>query len=320
MVENASAPWRTVLAVALASCTAPAEQPPGYQGIVEHEVHTVAAEAAGRVDEVSVRRGDAVLPGDVLALLDDTLGRLGVDVRQAEVEVARADLALLSAGSRREDVASVAAQLRAAKAGEANAAKSEARARELFAAGALPQAELDRAEAEAQRAKGERQSLEARLSGLARGARPEELARAEARATAAERATALETERVSRATLRSLVAGTVTDVLVEPGELAGVGTPVVTLADLDHPYAEVFVPQDDLGGVAIGRTATLHVDATDAVFRGQVEWISPRTEFTPRYVFSPRERPNLVVRVRVRIEDPEHALHAGVPAFVELAP
>jgi hypothetical protein len=39
-------------------------------------------------------------------------------------------------------------------------------------------------------------------------------------------------------------------------------------------------------------------------------------EFTPRYLFSEKERSNLVVRVRVRVEDPRHLLRAGVPAFV----
>jgi hypothetical protein len=33
-------------------------------------------------------------------------------------------------------------------------------------------------------------------------------------------------------------------------------------------------------------------------------------------LFSERERPNLVVRVRVRVEDHDERLHAGVPAFV----
>jgi hypothetical protein len=47
--------------------------------------------------------------------------------------------------------------------------------------------------------------------------------------------------------------------------------------------------------------------------------VFPRTEFTPRYLFSEGERENLVLRVRVRIEDPKRELHGGVPAFVTLA-
>jgi hypothetical protein len=60
------------------------------------------------------------------------------------------------------------------------------------------------------------------------------------------------------------------------------------------------------------------VDASAQSFPGRVEDIGRRTEFTPRYLFSERERSQLVVRVRVRIDDPEQALHAGVPAFVTM--
>jgi len=48
-------------------------------------------------------------------------------------------------------------------------------------------------------------------------------------------------------------------------------------------------------------------------------WESVR-EFTPRFLFSEKERPNLVVRVRIALEDPAEKLHAGVPAFAVFAP
>ena len=66
--------------------------------------------------------------------------------------------------------------------------------------------------------------------------------------------------------------------------------------------------------LALIAAATPEVKA--APVSGEIEYISPKTEFTPRFLFSDRERPNLVIRVRVRIKDPERALHAGVPAFV----
>ena len=43
----------------------------------------------------------------------------------------------------------------------------------------------------------------------------------------------------------------------------------------------------------------------------RIEHVFPNTEFTPRFLFSESERPNLVVRVRVRIDDPRRELHAG---------
>jgi hypothetical protein len=45
-----------------------------------------------------------------------------------------------------------------------------------------------------------------------------------------------------------------------------------------------------------------------------------RTEFTPRYLFSESERGNLVIRVRVRLDDSRRLLHAGLPVFVRFLP
>jgi hypothetical protein len=59
------------------------------------------------------------------------------------------------------------------------------------------------------------------------------------------------------------------------------------------------------------------VDTLPDPLVGRVEHVARHTEFTPRFLFSERERPNLVVRVRVRIDDPERKLHAGLPARVE---
>ena len=60
----------------------------------------------------------------------------------------------------------------------------------------------------------------------------------------------------------------------------------------------------------------VRIDSLREPVSGSVERIGYKTEITPRYLFSEKERSNLVVRVRVRVNDPGHTLRAGVPAFV----
>ena len=139
------------------------------------------------------------------------------------------------------------------------------------------------------------------------------------RLAAAEAEVALEDTRIKRYALRADSPGEVLHVHVELGEMAAIGTPVVTLADTNHPYADVFVPQSEVGGIRVGAPARVRVDAVAQELDGRVERISRRTEFTPRYLFSRGERTNLVIRVRVRVDDPRHELHAGPPAFVRIA-
>jgi HlyD family secretion protein len=324
MIRNSSAGGfcaSALLASALAAgCSRPPPLPAGYQGIVEYDDRVLAFEVPGRVASVPVIRGDMVKAGQVLAQLDDTLQKLTVESREKDQAAAEADLALLLAGTRKEDVASAADEVHAAAASEDLAHKSADRVRALFAQGALPQADVDKANDDLEHSAAERRSLEQRLQAMRRGSRPEEIARSRARVDQARSVLALEQERLARYTLRAGTPGEVTDVSVKAGEMASVGTTAVTLADTTHPYADVFVPQGELASIRAGARATVRVDASSAPFDASVEYVAPETEFTPKFLFSPRERPNLVVRVRVRIDDPGRRLHSGVPAFARIAP
>jgi HlyD family secretion protein len=70
--------------------------------------------------------------------------------------------------------------------------------------------------------------------------------------------------------------------------------------------------------VKVGAKAQIRTDSSGGPLAGKLEHVATRAEFTPRFLFSEQERPNLVVRVRVRITDPEGRLHAGTPAFARI--
>jgi HlyD family secretion protein len=288
------------------------------QGVVELDERVLALEMGGRVQQVSVRRGDVVSAGQLLITLDDELEATARSARAAEAEAAKSQTALLVAGTRPEDVRSMASQVKSARASEQLLEKMLAREITLLQKRVSTQAAVDDLESRRDAARANRQSLEHKLSALRRGARPEEIETAKARASAAEKTVKLQDEKVDRYVLRAPIAGTVLDVHVEQGEVIGAGTPVVTLGDTQRPYVDVFVPTDKLHGISVGSAGTVRVDGSDQAFVAEVDWIARKTEFTPRYLFSERERPNLVVRVRLVIADPEERLHAGVPAFAQL--
>src|SRR5262249_6124404 len=240
--------------------------------------------------------------------------------RASDVQAAEAQLSLVKAGTRVEEIRSVEASLRAARASEDLLKKNLERERALRARNASTDAAVEDLEGRLERAVGERQSVEQRLADLRRGARSQERDAAEARVAAAKAAVELADQRLARHVLTAPVDGSVLDVHVKSGEIVTAGTPVVTLGDTKHPFADVFVPEGKLAGLAIGVLADVHVDGEPASLPGGGETVAQRTEVTPRYLFSGRERPNLVVRLRVRIDDPRERLHAGVPAFVAFRP
>jgi HlyD family secretion protein len=310
MIESA------LLLVALVACRH--DDLPGYQGVVELEERTLAFEVPGRVIAVTAKRGDPLAANAIVATLDDSQQRTAIAIREAEARSANERALLAGAGGRSEDIRALEAQLRAARATEQLAIKRHTEDQALVAKAAIPQAAADDSAARRKVATGEREALEQRLRETRTGARREEVAGARAQADAARNAVQLEADRLRRYELRTLEPGEVLDVHVESGEVVAAGTPVITVGDLSHPYVDVFVPQAEIANVAVGTRAMVRTDATPQGVPGAVEHVARRTEFTPRFVFSRDERSSLVIRVRIRIDDPRSALKTGVPAFVTI--
>lgn len=316
MIKNV--PSALLLIVLATACQEREPRPAELQGIVELDERPLGFELGGRLLEVPARRGQVVKQGQVLASIDPGLEQPQLRVRQAELKTAKAQLDLLRSGSRREDIDAAAAQVRAATAVEGAANDAAVRTRKLVAGGTVPKAQLDDAESQLRRAVAEREGFQERLRMLRKGSRHQEIAAAQARVEGAEAAVALVEARLARMALRAPIDGVVLEVHAEPGQVVAAGAPVITIGDAQRPYVDVFVPQGELRGVRAGLQTLVFVDSEAAPFRAAVEDVARKTEFTPRFLFSPKERPNLVVRVRVRIEDPTSRLHAGVPARATL--
>ena len=166
---------------------------------------------------------------------------------------------------------------------------------------------------------------EQRLAELRAGGATPEIAVAEAQVVAAQAREAAARDRVAKTRLGSVHgARVVRHVHLYPGMWAQPGVPAVTVADLDHPYVDVFVPQAVASGLRPGQPASARFDQAAAALgattpvpassTGTVERIGERLEYTPRFLFGPADRPHLMVRVRVRLTGTAPA--AGVPADV----
>jgi len=121
--------------------------------------------------------------------------------------------------------------------------------------------------------------------------------------------------RLSYATLISPVGGLVLARSANPGELAAVGTTIITLGDLDHVWFEGYLPERDLGKVSYGQKAAISIDgAPGKEYSGVISFISPKAEFTPKTVETYRERVTMVYRVRIKVPNPQRGLKVGMPA------
>jgi HlyD family secretion protein len=300
-------------------------------GYVDATDVRIAARVPGRVASVAVVEGMRVKAGDPVATLSTDDVDLALGRAKAERAAADAQLRLLQAGARPEDVRQAEAQVEAASADQqaADAQVASARADESrFAqlveqhAGAtkpLDDARTARTLAEA-RAKAAGDHLAAARAALARvqaGARPQEIDAARARVAAADAQIA--TIEHDRAETRIVApsAGIVTARLVEPGELVAVGAPIAVVTDLDQAWVNAYVEAPVVPTLRIQQQVTVVTDAGDRL-AGTIAFIAPNAEFTPRNVQTAAERARLVYRVKVTVDNSRGILKPGMPVEVEL--
>ncbi len=115
--------------------------------------------------------------------------------------------------------------------------------------------------------------------------------------------------------LRAPFAGVIQVRQAELGEIMVPGTPVVTLADLDHVWLRAYINETDIGKVRYGAEAAVTTDTYPGkTYKGRVSFISGNAEFTPKSVETHAERVTLVYRIRIDIDNPSHELVPGMPA------
>ena len=310
-----------------------ADGPPRSSGYVEATEIRVSAKVPGRVEDVRLVEGARVAAGDLLVRLATTDIDLSLDRAKAERATAEAQVRLLRAGSRQEDIDQAAAQVAAARADE-RAAQSEleaaradeARFQQLLDRKAGATKPRDDARARRQSAEARLDSLrdriaaaDATLARLRAGARPEEIDAARTRVAAADAAIAAVNQQRTDATIVSPATGIVASRMVEPGELVSTGTPVALIVDLDHAWVNAYVEEPLVPALRIGQTSTVVTDAGDRL-PGSLAFIAPRAEFTPRNVQTAAERSRLVYRVKVTVDNRQGLLKPGMPVEVEWQP
>jgi HlyD family secretion protein len=106
----------------------------------------------------------------------------------------------------------------------------------------------------------------------------------------------------------------------ELGELAASGVAIFTLDDLDHVWLRAYVNETDLGKIRLDEAVDVTTDTYPGhIYHGQISFISPEAEFTPKTVETNAERVTLVYRIRIDIYNPTHELLPGMPADASIA-
>lgn len=275
---------------------------------------------AGRLVAMEKEEGDAVAAGDLLASLDEQPLREALAVAEANVMEARANLDRANTGSRPQEIQQAEAAVEEAQAALDNADKQLARQKDLFRQALNSRRELDDAESRQEQAQARLRSAQEALALAREGFRAEDRAAAAAALAAAEARRDQAATQLNDTRLYAPSAGVIQVRAREPGSMVNIGEPVYTLSLTDVVYVRAYVSETQLGQVVPGASVEVLSDSSDRIYQGQVGFVSPRAEFTPKTVETPQLRTDLVYRLRIVVAEPDDRLRQGMPVTVRLAP
>ncbi|GMV01578.1 MAG: secretion protein HlyD [Burkholderiaceae bacterium] len=274
----------------------------------------------GRITQMAFDEGDSVSAGARLAALDPQPYRDALAAAQAQVQVAQAELAKLRRGLRPQEITQAREALRQAQALALDAERNFQRQSGLLSSGASSQRTVDAARTARDQAVAGVESARAALSQASEGFRKEDIAAAQARLAAAQAAAAQAATSVADTELMAPSDGTIIARVREPGSMVASQSTVYSLSLNKPVYVRAYVGEPDLGRIAPGTTVSVKSDSGGKVYRGQIGFISPRAEFTPRTVETTDLRTDLVYRLRIVIDeaDSDNALRQGMPVTIEI--
>ncbi|MFZ0743674.1 MAG: efflux RND transporter periplasmic adaptor subunit [Terracidiphilus sp.] len=284
-------------------------------GNIEAHESLVGFKVEGRIIVLPVEEGQQVQRGDLLARLENADYRQKLRIDEASVRVRESDLALTMAGTRRQEVRASHQTVLDAQADLEQKRIDNERAQKLYAKDEVSAQDRDMAATALKRAQAVYQAAQQRYNEAMEGSRKEDIAIARANLNEANADLGLSRVNLGYTVLRAPSTGVITVREAELGEVVSPGSPVITLADLDHIWLRAYVAETDLGRIHWGQQAIITTDTYPGKqYHGRISFISSAAEFTPKSVQTYKERVTLVYRIKIDIDNPNHELKPGMPA------
>ncbi len=278
-------------------------------------------EIVGRIEQLLVREGDTVHPGQELVHLHSATAQHQVDLAQAELNLAAAKLLRLRNGAHEQERLESSAALDSRQVRLNRAQLTLQRTLRLDGTSVVSKQEIDNSRADVDSLKYEVAAAQARLDLLNAPPRSDELQAAEAQVEAAQAKLGLAHAELDKTVLVAPCHGQVAKRNCETGELTGpnVADPLILLVDTRQLRVRAFVEELDIGRVFLGASVKVGNSATaDSACTGKVTELAPRMSRKQAWSDHPDERFDLKTReVMIELQSADGLL-PGLSVDVEI--
>ena len=247
--------------------------------VVATDSVVIAATKEGPISYCPWREGDKVKAGQKLVEIDRAVHRAEVETARAALEVARAKLTDLEAGTRPEEIDQAKANVQRWKATLEEARTAYERQQQLIAKDFTAQQAVDQARERMEVARAELANSQEKLRMLQAGPTQTDIAVQKAAVKEAAAKLQLARAHLEECLIKAPFDAVITEVHVRAGDLATPRSPLVEMYDPDSLVMRFSVPEGHAAAVRPGLAVEAELDALPTkTFQGKVVRVYPRLD------------------------------------------
>jgi HlyD family secretion protein len=262
-------------------------------GVVDGEIASVKALAAGTLDRFLIQEGQAVNKGDLIAEINRDKVRNGME------ELALGEKEIVNSETR------IREKRQLLKANLGYWQKQVQRFERLKQNQSISGEQLEKSRLQQQDAQTSLFELDKSLEALQ--IQKERIANKRQALALAER----------DLLLHAPVSGVVLETFISPGESVFPGVALADVLDLSSLFVDVFIEEKEIAALKLGQRARIIVDGMEErSFSGLISSFGKKAEFSPKYIVAEKERQALLYQVKVRLERDLDVFKIGMPVTV----
>ncbi len=266
-----------------------------YTGIVEGVSVKVPALTGGKIINMNIKKGQFVETGQLIAVVDTLELTINKDQVAASLEELAVQTEIAKTNLFRTN-------------NDYNYIKDKfERMNKLYKSNSIPKQTLDDV-------KNKFESIESALASA-----KQNLKSIDAKRKQLEAQLKLIEKKIDDAKIISPFAGYITSKFFETGEAIMQLNPVVEIINTKNMEMDIYVSETQLPEINLGQEVKINIDGTDKDLTGKIDWISPKSEFTPKTILTPETRTSLVYAVKIAIDNTDGILKHGMPVVVQLS-
>lgn len=284
-------------------------------GNLEAENVSISAKVSGELLSLMVDEGDKIKKGDMIALVDTV--KIALQLREAEamVKLNQAKYDMMLNGARSEDIKQTERQVEQLQSLYEQAKTDKERMEKLYAEKTITKKQFDDVLTRYDVALSQYEAAKQQLKKVKHITRPEEFRQAEAALEQAIARMELLKSNLSDCYVKAPSDGIIVKTFVKEGEIIAPMATLCKISDQRTMELIVYVNSIDLAKVKLGQQVDVYIDAyKNKSYKGEIVYISPEAEFTPKNIQTKDERTKLVFGVKIEIDNPDFDLKYGMPA------